>query len=179
MQDTSLLVVSNHPSCNAPYFKTDQILGNLENIGAFSFMGGKRGSGRRHRGPNLPDRTQDRESFHGNIKYPSGSEEQFARRHAELYGNEEKLVDGRHVGSAHFPRRSERARISGQHSMSNHHRDTTRNAYRKELDAAIAEREDFSQDQVAYYNHTSDGMLPRHHTALLPLARAREEPNFL
>lgn len=107
---------------------------------------GNRGSGRHHRGPDLPRRTQDRESFQRNIPYPSGSEEHFARHHANLYADEEDLVDGRHVGSAHFPRRSERARISGQHSMTNHLRDTTRNAYAEELDAANVEYQNFTRE---------------------------------
>ena len=56
-------------------------------------MRAKRGSNRRHRGPNLPDRTQDQKSFQRNITYPSGSEEEFACRHAGLYENEENLMD--------------------------------------------------------------------------------------
>lgn len=83
-------------------------------------------------------------------------------------------MDGRHVDNAHFPRRSERARINEQHSMTNHLRDATRNAYKEELDAATAECGEFPDEQMAYYHHTLDGILLRHHTALLPLARARE-----
>ena len=78
--------------------------------------------GHHQRGPNLPGRTQDRESFQQRIPFPSGPEEDFAQHHAELYGDEEDLVDGRHTGSAHFPRRSERARMHGEYTTSTHQR---------------------------------------------------------
>ncbi|KAL9135022.1 MAG: hypothetical protein Q9175_003793 [Cornicularia normoerica] len=70
-------------------------------------MKGDRGLGelgRRQRGPNLPDRTRDQESFRQNIPRPSGSAETFARHHAELYADEEGLVDDQHIGNPHFPR---------------------------------------------------------------------------
>jgi hypothetical protein len=150
MHDTTTLLLSNLYCYLPPVFEANHIFLTLRDIRASFFMGAKRGFVRQHRGPNLPDRTQDRESFQRNIKCPSGSEEEFARRHADLYGNEENLVDGRHVGTPHFPRRSERARLNGQHSLSNHFRDTTRNAYKFELDAAIPEYEELPDDQVAY-----------------------------
>lgn len=138
-----------------------------------------RPSGRGLRGPNLPIRTQDQESFRRNIPFPSGSEEDFARNHAELYGNEEQLVDGHHTGPAHFPRRSERAVIHREYTTSNRHRDRTRTAYEDALKPANKEYKGLSEEQHEYYEHTSDGMLPRHHTTLLPLAREREGPNYL
>ena len=131
-----------------------------------------------HRGPDLPNRTQDRDSFQSNIPQPSGSEAEFAIRHADLYGEEEHLVDGSHVGRPYFPRRTERAKIHGEYKTSTPDRDRTRLPYDDELDAANAEIKSFSKEKGQYYTHTSDGLLPRHHTALLPLARAREEPNF-
>ena len=145
-------------------------------------MKGDHGSGetrRRHRGPDLPIRTHNRESFRQNVPYPSDSEEDFARHHADLYTNEENLVDGQHVGIPHFPRRSDRARMHGAYTKTNKQRDRTRDAYMEEVEAAETECEEFSEKEAEYYDHTSDGILPRHHTTLLPLARAREEPNFL
>ena len=145
-------------------------------------MKGNQGSGekhRRHRGPDLPIRSQNRESFQQKIPYPSDAEEDFASQHADLYADEENMVDGQHVGVPHFPRRSDRARMHRVYTTTNQQRDRTREAYMKEVEAAETEREEFSEKEIEYYNHTSDGMLPRHHTALLPLARAREEPNFL
>lgn len=133
--------------------------------------------GRRERGPDLPNRTQDRESFRQRIPVPSGSEDDFARHHAELYGDEENLVDGRHTGSAHFPRGSERARMHREYTRSNQPRDRTREAYNAVFNPASTEYEELDAEQTQYYDHTSGGMLPRHHEALLPLARAREYPN--
>ena len=96
--------------------------------------------GDRHlRHPNLPDRSQDERSFRERIPFPIDSEEDFANRHAGLYGDEEHLVDGRHPGSAHFPSRSERAIINAEYTSSNRPRDRTRNAYNDVLDPAIAE----------------------------------------
>lgn len=134
--------------------------------------------GRRQRGPDLPTRIQDRDSFRQNIPYPSGSEEEFARHHAELYGDEEELVDGHHTGSPHFPRRTERARIHREYTTSNEHRDRTRDAYNEVLRPANAEFRALSPERREYYNYTSDGILPRQHAALLPLAREREGPNY-
>ena len=88
------------------------------------------------------------------------------------------MVDGLHVGGPHFPRRSERAMMHGVYTTSNKLRDRTRNAYESELHAANADCGEFNEDQSEYYDYTSDGLLPRHHAALLPLARAREEPNY-
>ena len=144
-------------------------------------MGNKRGLHEvrhRYRGPDLPTRTQNRESFQRNVPYPPGPEEEFARQHADIYGEEEGMVDGQHVGGPHFPRRSERARMHGVYTTSNQLRDRTRNAYESELKSAQADYDEFNEDQLEYYDYTSDGLLPRHHAALLPLARAREEPNF-
>lgn len=134
--------------------------------------------GRRQRGPDLPNRTQDRESFQGNISYPLGSDEEFARRHAELYGEEENLVDGHHTSSPHFPRRSERARAHREYTTSNQHRDRTREAYDSVYGSANAEYRELDREQTDYYDNTSGGMLPRHHATLLPLARDREGPNY-
>ena len=144
-------------------------------------MKGNHSSGeirRRHRGPDLPTRTQNRETFRQNIPYPSDPEEDFAHHHADLYTNEENLVDGQHVGIPHFPHRSDRARMHGVYTTTNQQRDRTRKAYQDEHNAANIECDEFDEGQAQYYDHTSGGMLPRHHTALLPLARAREEPNY-
>ena len=145
-------------------------------------MGNKRGLHEvrhRYRGPDLPNRTQNRESFRRNVPFPPGPEQEFARKHADTYGDEEGMVDGLHVGGPHFPSRSERARMHGVYTTSNKLRDRTRDAYGSELNAATAEcEEEFNEDQMQYYNYTSEGLLPRHHAALLPLARAREEPNY-
>ena len=144
-------------------------------------MGDRRGSCEvyhRHRGPDLPNRTQNRETFQQSVPYPSGTEQEFARRHAEIFGDAENMIDEQHVDSPHFPRRSERARMHGVYTTSNQLRDRTRDAYNAELEAAVAEFDGLGDDQAQYYSHTSDGMLPRRHAALLPLARAREEPNF-
>ena len=137
-----------------------------------------RAARRRHRGPDLPTRTQNRDSFRRNIPRPSGPEEEFARHHAELYGEEEDMVDGKHTSIPHFPRRTERARIHGEYTTSNRDRDRTRNAYDDVFDDATAEYNELDEGQTEYYDYTSDGMLPSHHAALLPLSRAREEPNF-
>ena len=88
------------------------------------------------------------------------------------------MADGQHVGGPHFPSRSERARMHGVYETSNKLRDRTRDAYESERLAARADCEDFSPAQAKYYDYTSEGLLPRHHAALLPLARAREEPNY-
>ena len=144
-------------------------------------MAGNQNSGERrsrHRGPDLPYRTKNRDFFQRNIPRPSGSEAEFASRHADLYGEEENLVDGNHVDRPYFPRRTERAKIHGEYKTSTPVRDRTRIAYESELDAANAEFDGFSKEQAQYYMHASDGLLPRRHAALLPLARAREEPNF-
>ena len=122
-------------------------------------MGGKRGvreARHRHRGPDLPNRTQSRDSFHQNIPYPSGSEEAFAHHHADIYANEEPMVDGRHVGSPHFPHRSDRARMHGVYTVSNQQRDRTRDAYGAELRAAVAEFDGLDDEQAEYYAFTSD-----------------------
>ena len=132
----------------------------------------------RQRGPDLPKRSRNRESFQQYCPYPSDTEEEFARHHADLYGDEENLIDGQHIGSAHFPRRSERATIHSQYRTSNPHRDRTRVAYNNEVLRANAEYRELDSEQIAYYNHTSGGMLPRHHATLLPLARDREGPNY-
>ena len=164
-----------------PYALTWLEVDLLRSIYTVFSMGGNRKPGERyprHRGPDLPNRSRDRDSFQSNIPYPSGSETEFASRHADLYGEEEHLIDGSHAGRPYFPRRSERAKIHEEYKMSTPERDRTRLAYKKEFDAAKAEAEGFSQEQDEYYTHTSDGMLPRHHTDLLPLARAREEPTF-
>ena len=88
------------------------------------------------------------------------------------------MVDGLHVGGPHFPSRSERSQMHRVYETSNKLRDRTRDAYVSEHNSASAELEDFNEDQRKYYGHTSDGLLPRHHATLLPLARAREEPNY-
>ncbi len=88
------------------------------------------------------------------------------------------MVDGQHTSIPHFPRRTERARIHGEYTTSNQDRDRTREAYRTEVEAANAEFEQLEAEQIEYYRHTSDSMLPSRHAALLPLSRAREEPNF-
>ena len=132
----------------------------------------------RYRGPDLPNRAQNRELFQRNVPFPPGPEQEFDRQHADIYGKEEGMVDGHHVGSPHFPRRSERARMHGVYETSNQLRDRTRNAYKSGVTFAQAECEEFNEDQTEYYRYTSDGLLPRHHAALLPLARAREEPNY-
>ena len=132
----------------------------------------------RYRGPDLPNRTQNRELFQRNVPFPPGPEQEFARQHADIYGEEEGMVDGQHVGGPHFPRRSERARMHGVYTTSNQLRDRTRDAYKSELNIASTECEEFDREQMQYYDHTSDGLLPRHHATLLPLARAREEPNY-
>ena len=132
----------------------------------------------RFRGPDLPNRTQNRESFQRNVPFPPGPEQEFARQHADIYGNEEGMLDGQHVGDPHFPSQSERAKRHGVYTTSNKLRDRTRDAYASELRAAKAEYEEFNENQMEYYDHTSDGLLPRQHAALLPLARAREEPNY-
>ena len=144
-------------------------------------MGNKRGLHEvrhRYRGPDLPNRTQNRESFHRNVPFPPGPEQEFAHQHADTYGDEEGMVDGLHVGGPHFPSRSERATMHGVYTTSNKLRDRTRSAYESGLLAANAEYGEFNDEQVEYYGYTSDGLLPRHHAALLPLARAREEPNY-
>lgn len=144
-------------------------------------MGNKRGLHEvrhRYRGPDLPNRTQNRESFQRNVPYPPGPEQEFARQHADIYGKEKGMADGQHVGGPHFPSRSERAKMHGVYETSNKLRDRTRTAYESGLRAATAEYDEFGEDQGKYYDHTSGGLLPRHHAALLPLARAREEPNY-
>ena len=88
------------------------------------------------------------------------------------------MVDGLHVGGPHFPSGSERSKMHRVYETSNKLRDRTRVAYGSELRAASAEYGELSEDQTAYYDYTSDGLLPRHHAGLLPLARAREEPNY-
>lgn len=133
--------------------------------------------GRRERGPDLPNRTQDLDSFRQRVPYPSGSEDDFTRHHAELYGEEENLVDGHHTGSAHFPRKSERARMHREYTRSNQPRDRTREAYNDVFNSASAGYQELDREQTQYYDHTSGSLLPRHHEALLPLARAREYPN--
>lgn len=141
--------------------------------------GGLREVRHRYRGPDLPDRTQNRQSFQRNVPFPPGPEQELARQHVDIYGKEEGMVDGLHVGGLpHFPSRSERARTHWVYTTSNKLRDRTRDAYTSELSAANAESENFNEDQREYYDYTSDGLLPRHHAALLPLARAREEPNY-
>ena len=132
----------------------------------------------RYKGPDLPNRTQNRESFQRNVPFPPSPEQEFARQHADIYGKEENMVDGLHVGNPHFPSRSERARTQWVYTTSTKLRDRTRDAYASEFSAAYAESESFNEDQREYYDRTSDGLLPRHHAALLPLARAREEPNY-
>ncbi len=116
--------------------------------------------------------------FHESIPFPIGLEEDFANRYVELYGDDEYLVDGHHPRSSYFPNRSERAKMHAEYTSSNRPRDRTRKAYNDDLDLAIAEYQELNDGQAEYYHGTSGGMLPRHHAALLPLAREREEPSF-
>lgn len=88
------------------------------------------------------------------------------------------MVDGHHTGRPHFPRWSERSRMHEEYESSNRYRDRTREAYQDESTPVDKDYKSLGAEQMAYYNHTSDGMLPRHHATLLPLARDREGPNY-
>ena len=130
--------------------------------------------GRRRRGTTQEStRDRARDTFLREVPRYEGTDDDFERAHARLYGKEEGLrPDGKHQhGSAHFPRGSERQRLHTQYSKTTKPRDNARDAYQDGLRAAEREYDRMGVEERDYYRDHTGGLAPYQHERLDPRAK--------
>lgn len=103
----------------------------------------------------------------------SGTDEDFERNHARLYGREEGLgPNGRHRhGERRFPLGSDRERLHTQYSASTQPRNDHQDAYHSGVAAANRELRNMSRQEQRYYQTQTGGFAPRQHERLEHRAR--------
>ena len=103
----------------------------------------------------------------------SGTDEDFERNHARLYGREEGLgPNGRHRhGERRFPLGSDRERLHTQYSASTQPRNDHQDAYHSGVTAANRELRNMSRQEQRYYQTQTGGFAPRQHERLEHRAR--------
>ena len=134
----------------------------------------RRGSGREP----APGRGSD--EFLTRVPNYGGSDEQFEREHARLYGKEEKFgPDGKHQQyQRHFPNGSERERLYMQYNASTKGRDSKRASYNAGLTAATNELDLMDDEEQSYYEEHTGGFTPLQHERLDPRARAWRDTSY-
>ena len=101
----------------------------------------------------------------------TGTDENFKKNHARLYGREEGLgPDGEHHHGSRFPRGSDREKLHTHYSKSTRPRDNSRTAYENGVLAARDELKRMGRKAQDYYERHTGGFAPHQHERLDPRA---------
>lgn len=102
---------------------------------------------------------------------PTDTAEEYDKSHAQRYGAEEGMVDGKHRrGNPSFPIGSERDIAHAKYSESTKQKERARKSYRGARKAHTAEIDNLSPEEKGYYEHSTGGLFPTHHANLFTRA---------
>lgn len=114
--------------------------------------------------PHRSNRTRDLAWFDQNYSEPLGPEVEYNRNHAQRYGAEEGMINGKHRrGRIEFPAGSARDLAHASYTESTLQRDRARKSYEKSAKRHKAEYDLLTEEEKAYYEHSADGLLPIQH----------------
>lgn len=121
--------------------------------------------------PRRSHRTQDLAWFDSTHPPPDSTEEEYDHNHAQLYGTEERMINGRHRrGQPSFPDGSERAVAYAAYDVSTVRRNRASADYTAAHGRHDAEIRERPLEEKTYYKHSTKGLLPTQHAHLSPFA---------
>lgn len=114
--------------------------------------------------PNRPLRTRDLAWFDATHPQPSGTADDYEYNHAQRYGVEERMINGRHRrGIPTFPNNSDRDIAHARYDDSTQHRNSALESYLDAKRKNAAEIKKLDAKERGYYKHSTDGLLPSQH----------------
>ena len=117
--------------------------------------------------PRRSNDTRNLAWFNSSHSPPTWSPEEYDRNHVQLYGEEERMINGKHAWAKQsFPAGSPRDIAHADYSESTRHRDRARKSYLQAAEFHKTDLEQLPLEQQNYYNHATDKLLPAQHADL-------------
>lgn len=117
--------------------------------------------------PHRSRRNRDLAWFEANHPPPTDTADEYDYNHAQRYGAEEGMIDGKHRrGTPSFPKGSERDIAHAEYSESTKHRDKARKSYKHADKAHNTDNKKLNIEEKIYYKHSTDKLLPTQHADL-------------
>lgn len=114
--------------------------------------------------PRRPHRTRNLAWFDATHPPPAGMAAEYDHIHAQRYGAEERMINGRHRWSnPNFPRNSGRDIAHARYVDSTQHRNIALESYLDAKRKNAAEIEKLDAEQKEYYEHATGSLLPSQH----------------
>ena len=114
--------------------------------------------------PHRPHRTRNLQWFDATHPPPAGTAAEYDIKHAELYGSEEGMINGKHRrGTPRFPDDSERDIAHERYSESTKHRDRAEKSYNNAHKGHVTDYKKLGEEKTQYYKHSTGNLLPTQH----------------